>query len=346
MNRTSTARLALIILALAAALPAASAGTIYPVNYSFEADNTNVPPTPGDAEGAQYPSGWTFYCPQDDFVQYYAQFVDVVNQPICMAHNSYWPAVAGITSNQYLWMFGGGVSPQVTQVLGAAVQAGWSYQLEVDFAVPFGAPSGVATITLSANGPTTYPTLSDPNNILSPMVLADGGGMLLASAIITGGELSAGFGTFSTNLVLADPSLVGQPLTVSIAVDPDGTTGRSNGSDNWFIDNVRIEAVQSLMPGDANGDGTVNISDLSVLLTNFDKTGMSWSQGDFDGNGTVDIADLSKLLTNFDKTSRASAGIQAVPEPGALPLLAAVFVGLLACGLAKTRTGKEGIPGE
>jgi T5SS/PEP-CTERM-associated repeat protein len=89
-------------------------------------------------------------------------------------------------------------------------------------------------------------------------------------------------------------------------------------------------------PGDANGDGTVNINDLSVVLANYDKTGMSWSQGDFTGDGTVDIGDLSIILANYDKKFTAG-GIKAVPEPSAIALLAAGLVGLLAYGWRKQR---------
>jgi T5SS/PEP-CTERM-associated repeat protein len=81
-------------------------------------------------------------------------------------------------------------------------------------------------------------------------------------------------------------------------------------------------------PGDANSDGVVDISDLSVVLANYDKTGMSWSQGDFTGDGTVDIGDLSILLSNYDRTF--TAGIKAVPEPSTIALLCAGAIGLLA----------------
>jgi hypothetical protein len=84
-------------------------------------------------------------------------------------------------------------------------------------------------------------------------------------------------------------------------------------------------------PGDANLDGKVDIADLSVLLTNFDKSGLSWGQGDFTSNGVVGIEDLSILLTNFDKTATASAGIRAVPEPSMLLLAVVGLAGLLAC---------------
>jgi hypothetical protein len=59
---------------------------------------------------------------------------------------------------------------------------------------------------------------------------------------------------------------------------------------------------------------------------------VQWTDGDFNGDGTVSIDDLSNTLTNFDKTVAAAAvGFRAVPEPGALALLAAVGVHALAC---------------
>jgi hypothetical protein len=90
--------------------------------------------------------------------------------------------------------------------------------------------------------------------------------------------------------------------------------------------------LKPTIAGDANGDGTVNIGDLSILLANFDKTGMTWNQGDFDANGTVNIADLSQMLANFDKTANSSGpGIKAVPEPSSLVLLAISATTLFAC---------------
>ena len=80
--------------------------------------------------------------------------------------------------------------------------------------------------------------------------------------------------------------------------------------------------LKPAMPGDANLDGTVNINDLSKVLTNYDKTGMTWADGDFNGDGTVNISDLSIVLTNYDKTcGGVAAGIRAVPEPSALLLV-------------------------
>ena len=71
------------------------------------------------------------------------------------------------------------------------------------------------------------------------------------------------------------------------------------------------------LPGDANGDGRVDVNDLTIVLTNFGQTGMTWSQGEFTGGGTVDINDLTIVLANHGRTAAASAASPAaVPEPG------------------------------
>jgi hypothetical protein len=95
------------------------------------------------------------------------------------------------------------------------------------------------------------------------------------------------------------------------------------------MSNSPAVVLQRGLLGDANMDGTVDINDLSKVLTNYDKTNMQWADGDFDGSGTVDIQDLSKILTNYDKTAGASAGIKAVPEPSALVLLGVSAIGLV-----------------
>jgi len=52
-------------------------------------------------------------------------------------------------------------------------------------------------------------------------------------------------------------------------------------------------------PGDANGDGAINGSDLSVLLGQFGLSTAPGSGADFNGDGVVDAADLSVLLARF-----------------------------------------------
>ena len=90
------------------------------------------------------------------------------------------------------------------------------------------------------------------------------------------------------------------------------------------------------IPGDANGDGKVDINDLTIVLSHFGQTGTTWSQGEFTGDGTVDINDLTIVLSHFGQT--ASAGIAAVPEPAAMLLLAIGAAGLLGYGWRRRRT--------
>ena len=91
----------------------------------------------------------------------------------------------------------------------------------------------------------------------------------------------------------------------------------------------------TLLPGDANLDGTVNVQDLAILAANYRKqvTG-GWLQGDFNNDGVVDVKDLALLAANY-RHSLASdvvpaydgldaaaiellsqAGVTVAPEPG------------------------------
>ena len=51
---------------------------------------------------------------------------------------------------------------------------------------------------------------------------------------------------------------------------------------------------------DVNGDDVVDLTDLAVLLSNFDATGAAREDGDIDGDGDVDLTDFALLLAGFD----------------------------------------------
>ena len=91
-----------------------------------------------------------------------------------------------------------------------------------------------------------------------------------------------------------------------------------------WLGNMSAIILQPQLPGDANGDGKVDINDLTIVLSNFGQTGMTWSTGDFNGDGKVDVNDLTILLSHFGQTAAASglASPSAVPEPSTLALSA------------------------
>lgn len=99
------------------------------------------------------------------------------------------------------------------------------------------------------------------------------------------------------------PTITGDELRV-VAMVPTNTLDLvssidGTGSDvpELFIDN---EDTQPTCPGDLDGDGDVDIADLTILLSNFGAMGnLLSSQGDLDSDGDVDISDLTAMLGYF-----------------------------------------------
>ena len=88
------------------------------------------------------------------------------------------------------------------------------------------------------------------------------------------------------------------------------------------------------LAGDANLDGTVDLTDLSIVLNNFGAGTSSWLNGNFDNAATVDLTDLSDVLNNFGAGSAGGAvsggNVAAVPESGTAGI--AGVMGLLLAG--------------
>ena len=94
------------------------------------------------------------------------------------------------------------------------------------------------------------------------------------------------------------------------------------------------------LSGDANGDGRVDINDLTIVLANYGMSGtildVTRADGDLNGDGKVDINDLTIVLADYGATLGSSAaGMAAVPEPSALALIVAGLAGWLACAWRK-----------
>ncbi|HEX3357359.1 MAG TPA: autotransporter-associated beta strand repeat-containing protein, partial [Tepidisphaeraceae bacterium] len=104
------------------------------------------------------------------------------------------------------------------------------------------------------------------------------------------------------------------------------TIGVGTGFGGATLDGTSI-AMRLTVDGDANLDGTVNISDFNQLAANFGGTGQIWGGGDFNNDGVVNLLDLNALATEFGQTAPAplpSLG-SLVPEPAS----GAMLIGLM-----------------
>ena len=122
--------------------------------------------------------------------------------------------------------------------------------------------------------------------------------------------------TYSTSFLI----LTKFPALLGASTAYVGITAAScyYGADQYFSN-----FSYSVLPGNANCDGRVDVNDLTIVLSDFGRSGMTWSGGDFNGDGKVDTNDLTILLSNFGATSNAPGNIQAVPEPSTVALLVA-----------------------
>ena len=85
-----------------------------------------------------------------------------------------------------------------------------------------------------------------------------------------------------------------------LAYDANGNVVLRQVEDRGNTSVGEIGTFASLLEGDANQDGHVDDSDLSIVLTYLGtESGATWRQGDFDGNEAVDDTDFAILLANF-----------------------------------------------
>lgn len=94
-----------------------------------------------------------------------------------------------------------------------------------------------------------------------------------------------------------------------------------NGLTNLQDLNFWITTVFGSAPGDADLNHTVDLLDLSALAANFNTPG-SWEQGDFNGDGFVNLNDLSILAAHFGYTTP-------IPEPSSCLMLLTAFAACL-----------------
>ncbi len=89
----------------------------------------------------------------------------------------------------------------------------------------------------------------------------------------------------------------------------DTIHGAQINADHAFVvriesDRVILDVVGTLLTGDANGDGRVDLTDLAIVLAGFGSCSGETTylaEADFDGNGCIDLTDLGILLSNFGR---------------------------------------------
>lgn len=127
----------------------------------------------------------------------------------------------------------------------------------------------------------------------------------------------------------------GQGISSSAAASqPNRAIGVAEASDvgspsiflGQSVDSTSL-LLRFTLPGDANLDGIVNITDFALLAANFN-TSSYWAKGDFNYNGVTNINDFALLASNFNQSLPIDLPRSTVPEPvGTILLLAAMLGG-------------------
>jgi uncharacterized protein YjbI with pentapeptide repeats len=76
--------------------------------------------------------------------------------------------------------------------------------------------------------------------------------------------------------------------------------------------------------GDANADGTVDLTDLNMILNHLGTPTAAWTDGNFDGAATVDLTDLNDVLNNLGVNFAGGNAVRPAmlaPEPASLAIL-------------------------
>ena len=84
--------------------------------------------------------------------------------------------------------------------------------------------------------------------------------------------------------------------------------------------------IYAALPGDANGDKSVDVSDFNIWNANKFTSTDDWTKGDFNHDGFVDVTDFN--VWNANKFTSFSPNV--VPEPSAFAQLFAIFLAGLA----------------
>ena len=151
--------------------------------------------------------------------------------------------------------------------------------------------------------------INDSGQVVGRMLTSSGGydAAIWQNGTLT--DLNTIYGPSGLNILPA-----GFTLNNAMAIDNNGDIA-GYGTDAAGHTNQAF-VIYAPLPGDANLDGKVDINDLTIVLSHYGQSGMTWTEGEFTGDGTVDINDLTIVLAHYNTPPpRPPAAPAAVPEP-------------------------------
>jgi hypothetical protein len=165
------------------------------------------------------------------------------------------------------------------------------------------------TINYLSNKGIAIGTFSD-GSTSSPFVWTETGGYQSLTAILANSLSAAGLQSLTASIGSGN---VSSALYIDGKGDIFGIGTNTSGT-------PAIYQLTPSIPGDANNDGIVSLSDLAIVLNNFGQNTPLWSNGNFDAAPTIDLTDLADVLNNFGAGGGSPTIV--VPEPASLGLLA------------------------
>ncbi|MCC6681948.1 MAG: hypothetical protein IT445_13695 [Phycisphaeraceae bacterium] len=189
---------------------------------------------------------------------------------------------------------------------------------------------GFGTLTLSGqvdlNGHTLYITGPGTINVTGTLLMNDGAlGFTLAGSTIPSLNVAGHLSLDGSLVLLLAPGFTPQYGDTFNILGAAILTGEFDAIDGVIVDEdtalavrhyVNSVTVTIALPGDANLDGVINLSDLQILGDHWQSSTANWVDADFNGDRMVNLADLQVLGDHWNASVGDFAALTAdIPEP-------------------------------